>query len=273
MFGKLMSFEFRSSIKMLAAVWAGLIATSAFFGVALRLVSGSSSFDMIEGVVTSTASVLFFAFSVALIVITIMVIIQRFNKGLLGEEGYLMHTLPVREWQLITSKGLCATLYVIAGCIIGILAICIIVVITAGRIDFLPYKDILLLFRKHPYAILVTFEVILMAILTAVAFIYQIYTSLAVGQLVNKHRIILAIGAFIGINTVQTILESVFILAAGNSQSFMAKLASVMSGSDLNAVLSGGQPYIICVIAVIILQIGIFHVVTERILSLKLNLQ
>lgn len=41
---------------------------------------------------------------VALFVLTMIVIIQRFYKGLLCDEGYLMFTLPVKPWQLIATK-------------------------------------------------------------------------------------------------------------------------------------------------------------------------
>ena len=37
---------------------------------------------------------------------TCVVTIQRFYKGLLGQEGYLMFTLPVKNWQLVFSKAL-----------------------------------------------------------------------------------------------------------------------------------------------------------------------
>lgn len=38
-------------------------------------------------------------------VFTVTIIIQRFYKGLLKDEGYLMFTLPVESWKLILSKA------------------------------------------------------------------------------------------------------------------------------------------------------------------------
>ena len=37
-------------------------------------------------------------------VVSVMTIVTRFTRNLLGREGYLMHTLPVTESQLILSK-------------------------------------------------------------------------------------------------------------------------------------------------------------------------
>ena len=40
----------------------------------------------------------------AIFVMTLIITIQRFYKNLLGDEGYLMFTLPVKPWQHIVSK-------------------------------------------------------------------------------------------------------------------------------------------------------------------------
>ena len=42
--------------------------------------------------------VVYFALIVATIAMTFVIIIQRFYKNLLGDEGYLMFTLPVKPW-------------------------------------------------------------------------------------------------------------------------------------------------------------------------------
>ena len=62
------------------------------------------------------------------VVVTIMTIVQRFYRNLLGREGYLMHTLPVTETQLVTSKLISSTVWslcsILAACLsFGILAV------------------------------------------------------------------------------------------------------------------------------------------------------
>ena len=49
----------------------------------------------------------FIAVIAAMLVIAVIFVVSRFSKGLLGNEGYLMHTLPVRPWQLVASKLIC----------------------------------------------------------------------------------------------------------------------------------------------------------------------
>ena len=36
--------------------------------------------------------------------ITLIIMVQRFYKNLLGDEGYLMFTLPVKTWQNVLNK-------------------------------------------------------------------------------------------------------------------------------------------------------------------------
>ena len=57
-------------------------------------------------------------------------VIQRFFRGLLGDEGYLMHTLPVSPWQLIGSKLLCAVVTTLLSIVVAILSILLIMPIS-----------------------------------------------------------------------------------------------------------------------------------------------
>lgn len=67
--------------------------------------------------------VLFFLSVMALAAVTVVVIVYRFYKNLLGSEGYLMHTLPVTVHQLIWSKLIAAVVWmaVTSVCIYGCL--------------------------------------------------------------------------------------------------------------------------------------------------------
>ena len=57
---------------------------------------------------------------IGIFVATMLITIQRFYKSLLGDEGYLMFTLPVRPWQLITSKLIVSALWSIVSCVVAV---------------------------------------------------------------------------------------------------------------------------------------------------------
>ena len=130
MTGKLIKYEIRSSIKMMAVIWAALIAVSVLFSLSINFLSdlvidSGNGINTIVGIVEIITGIMYFAVFVALVVATVVMIILRFYKGLLGDEGYLMHTLPVKPWQLITSKGIVAAIVVIGSIIIAFLSIMI----------------------------------------------------------------------------------------------------------------------------------------------------
>ena len=64
---------------------------------------------------------------IGLMVITFVVCIIRFYKSLLGDEGYLMFTLPVETWKHIFNKLLIAMMWSVASGLFAILSILIMI--------------------------------------------------------------------------------------------------------------------------------------------------
>lgn len=83
----------------------------------------TSTSGTIGGLSQLTAMLVYFGLCVAIAVVTFLVVVQRFYKGLLGQEGYLMFTLPVPTWQLTLSKLVGATIMTILSGIVGILSV------------------------------------------------------------------------------------------------------------------------------------------------------
>ena len=108
---RLLKYDFRAMWKQFSLIWGAALA--------LALVNRFSIFTDVDGRAihlrdTFISSVPVFAFTAALIamfVLSIIFVIQRFSKGLLGDEGYLMHTRPVPgswsfpSWSAASSYG------------------------------------------------------------------------------------------------------------------------------------------------------------------------
>lgn len=273
MTGKLIKYEIRSSIKMMAVIWAALIAVSVLFSLSINFLSdlvidSGNAINTIVGIIEIITGIMYFAVFVALFVVTIVMIILRFYKGLLGDGGYLMHTLPVKAWQLITSKGIVAAIVVIGGMIIAFLSIMILAGINS--IEMLPemFGAIRRAWEEDHGYILLTVEVIILLILSLLKSIYQVYAALSIGQLVGKHRILLSLGAYIGLSIVVTTL--LVITAVIADQFGLGAWFSIVSTTDL---VGAGQAVVVSMLIWTAVQLVGFHVITERILSLKLNLQ
>ena len=111
MLGKLMKYELKACGRIFVPLYVAILVVAAIIGV----FSNTESFQV--------ASILIFilmALFIGLMVVTIVLIIQRFKKSLLEDEGYLMFTLPVSIKNLILSKYLTSLIYIILSTIIAI---------------------------------------------------------------------------------------------------------------------------------------------------------
>lgn len=275
MTGRLIKYELRSSIKLMGVIWAALIVTSFLFSISINfmgnIMRSSSIASTLINLFQGIAGMLYIAVFIATAAASVVIIIMRFYKGLLSDEGYLMHTLPVKPWQLITAKGVSALIIVCASVIVSILSI----MILAGTGSFgaiVEFCDLIReMFREEPKVILVAAEFLVLAILSLLKSIYQIYASLSIGQLAGKHRILLSLGAYVGINIVITVLAVLIMMLLDVTGALNGW--SSLSLNTVNDMLNAGQAVLGFFAAVTVIQLAAFHVITERILSLRLNLQ
>lgn len=275
MTGRLIKYELRSSIKLMGVIWAALIVTSFLFSISINfmgnIMRSSSIASTLINLFQGITGMLYIAVFIATAAASVVIIIMRFYKGLLSDEGYLMHTLPVKPWQLITAKGVSALIIVCASVIVSILSI----MILAGTGSFgaiVEFCDLIReMFREEPKVILVAAEFLVLAILSLLKSIYQIYASLSIGQLVGKHRILLSLGAYVGINIVITVLAVLIMMLLDVTGALNGW--SSLSLNTVNDMLNAGQAVLGFFAAVTVIQLAAFHVITERILSLRLNLQ
>lgn len=266
MTGNLIKFEIRSCIRLLSALWAALIVASLCLGIEGKIADkmfqeDSSVLINILGTVLPIIYGLTFA---AMVVAVIILIVTRFYKGLLGEEGYLMHTLPVKEWQLIASKGISALIMVVATGIVIMISI----LFSCGLAGLdLPgmFQAIADDIGNDKILIPIGLEFIVVGIAAILAEIYQIYAALSIGQLSGKHRILASIGAYIGIDILMNIIGVAIAC-------IMIKFeAGVFEAEEF--AMADFQLMLVGTFGLMVVSIAVFHIVTERMLTLKLNLQ
>ncbi len=279
MTGKLIKYEFRSSIKLMALIWAAIIVSSVLFSLCgnafQRAVVGGSD-PQVAGlfgeIVTFITGFMYFMSIMAMIVITLVLIVMRFYKGLFGSEGYLMNTLPVKPWQLITSKGIVAAVLVIAGVAVSVISVMILAGLSGIADITEAFREISAVMKAEPMLILTAIELLIIVIVGLLKSIYQVYASLAIGQLVNKYRILLALGAYIGINIALSVIAMILMTTAG-ATGVSDWFINTISVYDIDSVLNVSQAFMAVIFGLTVIQLAAFHVVTERIMSLKLNLQ
>lgn len=279
MLKKLMKYDLKSMLRIFIPLWllAPIISLLLSFSIRASITNSDDTafyklYEHGSDILLVTMSLLFFGVIVALMVLAIVLIIQRFWNGLLKDEGYLMFTLPVEPWQLITAKGLTATF---VSCVSGLIAIlsCIILVLASSDEVILGFLEGWNYFWKYINAELgASFWIIavlflILAVLSTAKSIYQIYAAMSMGQLVNTHRVFAACVSYVGISVVLSVISSILMLIAGRYISedwlYWINKDGVMFGIG----------YLLFMILITVIQLAIFHVITERILATKLNLE
>ena len=116
---KLLKYDFRSMWKTFSLVWAACLVLALVNRFTLPFEGQTNvTIGPGDGILAFITALVFFGVLFAMFVAVMIFVIQRFYKGLLGDEGYLMHTLPVKSWQLVASKLICAvTMLIISGAV------------------------------------------------------------------------------------------------------------------------------------------------------------
>ncbi len=193
-------------------------------GVALlaRLIqlfeSNTTAYDIING-----SSI--FAFVLALLVsvgMTFVFSIVRFYKNLFTGEGYLTFTLPVTPTQHILVKLFTAVAFQVATVAVALLATS---VITAGDVFTEIMKAIAYLWKMvhRELGTHLPFYVAEAAVLLVIAVFHGLllfYGCMAIGQLTNKNRVLLAVGVYFGYYFATQILGTVFLSIGANTELF-----------------------------------------------------
>lgn len=258
MLGKLLKYEVKATSMVFLCMYLAIIGLAIFNRVSISL-------DFQWGKALTGCIVV--ALFVALGVMTIIMAIQRFNKNLLGDEGYLMFTLPVDSKKIIISKLLVTLMWTV---ISGIVAVLALLILFSAYIDWQGasrfFSEMGILWNKFNAEIMeqahitaggFVVGIIVGIIVGYIELILMIYGSLTVAQLpvFSKHRGISAFGTFFVVN----------LIANNVLMSFLTHVVDLNEASAKTAMLSG-------IVIAVIICIGLFFGI-NTILSKHLNLE
>ncbi len=110
-------------------------------------------------------------------------------------------------------------------------------------------------------------ECIVMCVLAALAALFHIYLSMAIGHLARKHRIMMSVVAYIVISMVLSFISGFVLIFVGSSGLYLDYwLAQLTPQAGMHVLLIG-------LILWNLIELVVFAIGTERILSKKLNLE
>jgi hypothetical protein len=105
MLKKLLKYDFRSTWREFAAIYLSILLGVTIFPVVAKNIS-SNILNLFMGFTA-------FAIIVAMIVVTIGSLFKIFNKNIFSSEGYLTMTLPASETQIVVSKLIVSSFWII----------------------------------------------------------------------------------------------------------------------------------------------------------------
>lgn len=213
MLGKLMKYDLRSGIRTFALIWIGLAALAAINGLTLRIAfDGDIQSELANFIITVLPMVLLVALYVAMGIFMLVFIINRFYKGLLGDEGYLMFTLPVSVSEHIGSKLLTSMIFQIGSFAVAVLSGgLLLAVLTPPNFSDVAqaFQEAGRYLRVNPLPAgtgWVVAEFIVYTLIAAAVSILQIYTAISIGHLGKKNRGWFALLAYVGISIAFSII-------------------------------------------------------------------
>ena len=211
MFGKLLKYDFRSMWKQFAFIWPAALVLAVVNRFTLDGLGSSSS---VGETTAGVAMLVYVAILMAMFIVAVIFTIQRFYKGLLGDEGYLMHTLPVKPWQLVASKLLCAVAATAVNVAVAILSMLLIIPWSKEDVQEVLQAFRYLFSHWNIQATEMTVAVLEFALCTLVSLAVgylHLYLAMALGHLFNKNRAAMSVAAFIALQVVVSILGNMLL--------------------------------------------------------------
>lgn len=232
MLGKLLKYEFKATGRTFLPLYGSVLVLAIINKIFYSIAWHGSSYSFPLELTTMLASMLYGFVICAIFVMTLIVTIQRFHKNLLGDEGYLMFTLPVKPWQHITSKMIVASVWFIVSVFITGLS-GLLIGLSWDMVTQLPGDliDIMRMFSEEfgGHWVLYGLELAVLGLLFLASGILMLYAAMSVGHLLNRHRMLGAFGAFLGLSFISQLITGLVIDGVGrltNGRALMSFLNS-----------------------------------------------
>lgn len=231
MLGKLLKHEWLSTAKRLLPCFfieAGLtilfICTQLFFQYMQRT-SNTPEYSVhslfFSGILLS---ILYFICFVTLFINTV-ILVCRFFASMVGSESYLTHTLPVKTSELLLSKFLNALAWLILS---GAAALFFMLLCFGATQGFSKIRDFIQSDLFYEILDLISgekqwsfFALIIFFVSLLIFGIWQVIASIALGQLMEKHRALCSVAFYFVISTIRQIVFSIVNIAIFNVEKIM----------------------------------------------------
>ena len=287
MLKQLLKYEFKATKRLYFGLYLALALLSVVLGVTFRqehALAHSTSFQNLEVILM----IVYVSVILAIAVLCFVNTVQRFCRNLLGREGYLMHTLPVTETQLILSKLLTSMVWVLCSGLVGVVCITVMVAVgvfdpeTFGMVDWDRWKQLWQMLYEEigPEFWVAMVWTILINLARLASLILCVYAACMIAHQFKKQTMVAGILAFIGMNIVENQIDK--LLGTNDAALFVDvtyKLVDVSNGSEgtpvmhyITAAFGQGASCLFCFVFTAAIA-AVYFFLTRWLMKHKLNLE
>ena len=272
MLGKLLKHEFRATGRIMLPLLGVELLLSVLAGLSVRGLDRIGDMSFL-GVTYITTLIVFFLGLFAVGVVAVVLMIQRFYRNLLRDEGYLSMTLPVTVDAHIWAKLLTSFAWFALEAILSVLAVGVVLSINVSLREELWIWDLFEDFRYYFKdirgfnAVLYGLEYLALGFLGTCAFCLRCYASMAIGHSAANHKLLLSFVTWFAIGVALRMIGSVIFVGLVFSDAYLDYL-------DIFAFEADETTHLFLLLSILgfALQDVVFYFLTRNFMKNKLNL-
>lgn len=270
MLGKLIKHEFKGSGRTMVPFILVCLGLSVLAGLSIRGMEIQKDYGWFS-IVFGIVMFLFVAGLIAVCVMALVVCIERFRKNLLGDEGYLMFTLPVSVDEHIFAKLIVSSVWFIATWLVCMLAFALMFLCNLNLIE-VNWSEISFVFGEI-WARLVDFgllhvlgyflEVLALVFVTCCGTCLQLYCAMAIGYSFSNHKVLLSVVFYFVISMVLSFI-----------QSFGMLFLNTLNIQPVQSISNAGVVHVVLLVLLVYMLVyaAIMYIPTRLLLKHRLNL-
>lgn len=266
MLTKLLKYEWKTTARVLLPVGGGVLAFTVITGVVNAILNRQNGLPALVDFFQAALNMIALLVLIFMLGVCVFVNVQRFYK-LLGEQGYLMLSLPVATWKHIAAKLICACAWSLisvvylmgCGCILGG---------SLGNFS-LNLGDGVTLLSPAGAAAFCMVTLLLLALLAGVYL--EFYLACGIGGQFGQQRLLASIIAYFVLGFAEQILGSILLIfvAVGAIQMNVAGWASFFYTVDS----FWATVYLFGIILILVVAVdAIKWAITQWLMTRRLNL-
>ncbi len=276
MLGKLLKHEFKVTSRYFIPMYLAIAVTTVLLKLSL-LFSEDSIFMSIEtntfiDIIQGLLIMVYVLVIGGTLFLSMFLLIRRFYVNVFGDEGYLMHTLPVTGGQILNSKLICAFLWLLSLIPIGLLSFFVLFAGTDIFSDAVYYGPVLMdelaVLNTSGFSIgLIITEAVLAFLLSILCSLLTYYLCIALGQhFMGNHRLLGAVIAYFVLSIFSSMISSIYSATLELTFENAYRIAVPVDIYRMFIVILG------MAIIITLIQAIVYYLITRYLLTKKLNL-